>query len=410
MIFSLIVILAVLAVAFFHYTQGFFSATLSAIIAVIAAMMAISYHEPFVATLLQGRVADQANAIALVCIFVPVYLVLRMISDRLVPGNLRFPAMVDKIGAGVMGIVAAVFSVGIVAIAAQTLPFGPSIAGYSRYELKDDRSDAVVKRDGSQDMNATINAELAADTLDPNNQQGLLLPVDGMVLALASRLSDGGSLAGERPLGSVHPDYLQELFGNRLGIQVGADRTALNLPGKPQEVEVSGVYRIESPTRKDAEPILIRGSEITAPEPNGNQIMIVVRAMFRGKAADKDGHVRFSPGSVRLVANQKNYFPIGTLEAANVLFVNKPDDFLILEKADRGADLVFIIDEKTAPVPSEGDAAGSKMVDGSFIEVKRWGRVDLSGKPIQPPSALTASPDIAVMRKPAVVAPKPQDK
>src|SRR5436190_1793245 len=125
-IFGLLILVLVGVIAFFHYTQGFFSAALSAIIAILAASLALGYHETVVSSLLQGRFADQAGAMALVIIFAVVYFLLRWMFDSFVPGNIRMPAIVDKIGAGVMGLIAGIFAGGIVAIAAQSLPFGPS--------------------------------------------------------------------------------------------------------------------------------------------------------------------------------------------------------------------------------------------------------------------------------------------
>ncbi len=52
MIFSILMIVLVGIIGFFHYTQGLFSATISAVIAVIAAMLAMSYHEVLVTSLL----------------------------------------------------------------------------------------------------------------------------------------------------------------------------------------------------------------------------------------------------------------------------------------------------------------------------------------------------------------------
>jgi len=42
----------------------------------------------------------------------------------------------------------------------------------------------------------------------PAEQTGLLIPVDDMVLGTVYHLSDNGSLAGDKSLASVHPDYL----------------------------------------------------------------------------------------------------------------------------------------------------------------------------------------------------------
>ena len=111
MVFGIIIIALIGVIAFFHYTQGFWSATLSAVCAVFAAALAVGYHENVVNTLLKGKMADQANAIAIVAVFALTYLILRIIFDKAIPGNLRLPVIVDKIGAGIMGFFAAIFSV-----------------------------------------------------------------------------------------------------------------------------------------------------------------------------------------------------------------------------------------------------------------------------------------------------------
>src|SRR4051794_30293863 len=129
MIFSLIVIILLAAIAYFHYTQGLFSAAISAFCAVLAGVLAFSYHETVIFSLLRGKVADYAHGMILIALFALIYTVLRVIFDTLIPGNLRIPTLIDRVGAAVMGLIAGVFALGIFAIAAQSLPFGPSIAG-----------------------------------------------------------------------------------------------------------------------------------------------------------------------------------------------------------------------------------------------------------------------------------------
>src|SRR5437868_6980415 len=118
MIFAVFLILVIGVVAFFHFTQGFFSATISAILAAVAALLAVSYHEVIVEKFLGGMMANYAHAMVLLILFALIYLIPRLAFDSLVPGNLRLPAMVDKVGAGVMGLVAGLFAAGVVALAA----------------------------------------------------------------------------------------------------------------------------------------------------------------------------------------------------------------------------------------------------------------------------------------------------
>src|SRR3954468_4373931 len=143
MIFSVVLIVLVLAVAFFHYTQGLFSAAISAILAVFAAVLAVSLHEKVVEGVLAGRMADMAHGMTLLILFAVLYLVPRVAFDKLVPGNVRVPAIADKIGGALLGIVAGVFAAGVVALAAQEMPLGTTMWGFSRFEVEDKENVAV---------------------------------------------------------------------------------------------------------------------------------------------------------------------------------------------------------------------------------------------------------------------------
>jgi len=401
MIFSILILLLLLAVAFFHYVQGLFSATLSALIAVIASMMAISYHETLANILSGGKFSDYALAITMISIFAGVYIVLRLIFDKLVPGNVRVPLLVDKIGAGVMGVVAAAFATGTLAVAAQTLPFSSSLGGYSRYEIAGDRPVQVKVTGKSQMQDLEVFDELRPDTID-GPSSGMLVPVDDMVIGVASMLSNGGSLAGARSLTSVHPDYLQELFGQRTGIHPGAKRTAM-----PVDVTVDGVYWRDQLNQIDAEIDAIRKRALPASiKARPDSVFLVVRTMFKQSASDRDNIVRFSPSVVRLLANGKNYFPIGTLEGGT-LYANRADDALFVNVAgsDGGADLVFQVDAGVAPASPTGPSDRA-IAPGTFLEFKRFARIDLSGKTVPP--TIPASANVKVLRKSGVgPAPKP---
>src|SRR5881394_3324073 len=109
MVFSIVMILIVLAVAFIHYIQDLFSSLISAILAVIAAVLAVSYHESVVEGLLGGKMADMAHGMVLLMLFAAIYLVPRLAFDFVVPGNVRVPAIADKVGGAAMGLVAGIF-------------------------------------------------------------------------------------------------------------------------------------------------------------------------------------------------------------------------------------------------------------------------------------------------------------
>lgn len=391
MIFSVIVILLVAVIAYFHYVQGLLSGVLSATCAAVAAVLAFSYHEPIAQMLLGGKLADQAYAMILVALFAVIYLILRVIFDNLVPGNVRMPAIVDKVGGAITGLIAGIFAVGILAIATQTLPFGPSIGGYARYGLAD-KNEVKLPTSG-QAQDTYVYDELKSDKISPDDASHLIIPVDDMVVNFVSKLSAGGSLEGDRTLDSVHPNYLDEAFFNRLGMQVGAKHVAINTD-KQQQVKVDGLFAIESLTQQEAEIPQVRPPrkdlKPLATNP-GNQIL-VVRVTFGDQATDDDHNVRVSPAAVRLVANGVNYLPLGTMEN-HVLAANKPDDFLIIEP-NKPVDFVFYVPRADVLTGGGGKASkksggaeaeaaeSAKVNKGVFLEAKRMARIDLSGKEV----------------------------
>jgi hypothetical protein len=407
MILSILIVAIVGGIAYYHYAQGFFSATFSAVCAAIAAVLAISYHEPVITGLLQGAMADYAVSMVLIGLFAIIYIVLRTICDTLVPGNIRLPNTIDRVGGAVMGIVAAVFAGGIVALAAQALPFGPSIGGYARYEVESRDEVNIPGAAGRSQRTADVHDQLTETTFTPEKQKKLLLPVDEWVLGIVQGLSNGGSLEGDRTLTSIHPSYPDELFAQRLGIQIGASHTAINLQGKSPQVTVPdpGVFRVDQDLAKgavdsevgqvhDREPKVSKGAK---------DLQLVVRVLFGKDASDSDHKVRLAPASVRLCADGVNYFPVGTLERGSQLWENKVDDFLIVDvgSEDRGADFVFYIDDPSSVVTGGAKDPVQKIKDGVFVEVKRYAKIDLSGREVK--VGVPASPKARLERKPAAV-------
>ena len=402
MIFSISAILLVAIVAYFHYTQGFFSATLSAILAALAAVYAVAYHETFVSLLLRGRAAGYMLSMALVVLFCVFYLVPRTVFDRFIPGNVRVPVALDKIGAGLMGLVAGVFATGVLAVAAQTLPYGPSIAGYSRFPIAD-HLNLIIARPSQQSLDVTIPDELVSPRLESDKANSLILPVDDWLMAAVAHLSEGGSLAGAVPINASQPNYLNALFAQRLGIQLGGKITAMNLNGKTEVTVPKGgtaaeasFPQVESVLRGIRSPEKLPKTFAAGP---GN-VLLVVRTMFDLQTADPDYFVRLSASSARVVAGGENYYALGSLQDARVFVRNDADDplFLLMTSngggtaQQRGIDLVFEV-PKGALLAG---GTGNKIADGVFIEVKRWARVDLSGRPLL--GQLSPSPDVQVLR------------
>jgi hypothetical protein len=406
MILSVVILLLIGGIAYFHYIQGMLSATLSAICAAFAAVIAFGMHEWVVTSLLGGRAADYAHAMALVVLFAAIYTILRLAFDGFVPGNVQLPLYVERAGAAVMGIVAGLFSTGVLAVAAQLLPFGPPVAGAARYPLQGGR-DVTFSVAGARAQDLRTYNELEDDVFDPSKQSGLLIPVDDLLVGLVGKLSADGSLAGAQPLYAVHPDFLTQAFGQRLGIQTGAKRVAYNAGGTTQ-VSLAGLFRLREAAQIQGELPQIKDRSLapTIKLAGESEFLLVVRTRVDAGAADKDGKFRFSLGSVRLVVDGVNWYPIGTLEDGGVLFSSRLDDFLFKPGNKSMVDLVFRVN--SAEVLKDPGALRSgqpELKPGAFVEVKRLGRFAVDTQPIA--GAPPRSGEVGLMWKKDILDRKP---
>jgi len=409
MIFATTILIFLAAIVFFHYIQGFFSATISAILTIFAAVIAFSYHEMLV-PLFGGKMADYSTAICLLALFGITYLLMRILFDKVIPGNIRLPVAVDKGGAVVMGLISGIFATGIMAIAAQEFPFGPEIGGFSRFDSESERQQKVEPR-GKSAFYSKVWGELSDNTPgefgEPDSSHGVpIIPVDSITMNLISKLSSPtGSLQNDKPLESVHPDFLTEMLGNRVGIEPTGTHVATNARGAPEQVKVLGVFDLNPKTvQSDGE--ITRKQPLKLPVlPKSNEQFLVVRIMFAQTASDSDMITRFSPGSIRIVGHDpngsdansmKDYYPIGTMEATGRIFVNKVDDYIFCKQGN-GVDAVFIVPKTLI------DNKGA-IKDGTFIVVKRDARIDMSGMKVEP--TLTPNADILVQRKELVLHPE----
>jgi hypothetical protein len=426
MFFAIFIILLLAAVVFFHYVQGFFSATLSAIIAVISAVVAVGYYESLTEGPLAGMSPNWMPTLVLLGLFAVTYVVLRTLFDKAIPGQVELPAALDKVGGAVMGLVAGAFALGVVVIAAQQLPLGATIGGYGRYETQGEKSVQIpaLGRGASKDA-ATYDEVTVANFDEPDAAtKKLLVPLDDIVVGTVAHLSAAGALNAGKPLTEIHPDLLQELFAQRLGMETGSTRTLRN-GGSKNAVEVTGIYRaptVDAARIIDHEFKRIRGgSGIKAPPVRPGEARVVVRIKFNDTAKDeKVQFVRISPGAIRLVGKRPsadnpeemethNYYPIGTLDPGGMLYLNKVDDFLFIEVpakkvaggGDGPAEVDFVFQVKEQGLLQAGDKPGTaRFAPGTFLEVKKQARVDLgTGDAAVVKASMPPVPTLAIKRK-----------
>jgi hypothetical protein len=213
----------------------------------------------------------------------------------------------------------------------------------------------------------------------------------------------------------VHPDFLEELFAQRLGIQASAKRVVT-----ADGITSVELFSVPSLKQRDHEYKEVRSRPFPATDvkPPPNQVLLIARVMFTRNAGDDDGLVRFAPASLRLVGRKPgtgaadeewvNYYPVGTVEKGQTLYANKPDDYLFVDVkgADRGVDFAFLVD-KQAVLSGGGQGGGPMTVgDGVFLEFKRMARKDLAGEQVK--TAYKASETVGAMRKKDVTDPNAQ--
>ncbi len=133
MVLILLATILILAIAFFQVTQGFYSATIMVVLSGLSAAVAFQYYEPLAKLLLPYQ-PTSADAIALLAIFVILLLGLRLGIDSFFRRNVVMGVWVDRIGGGIVGLLTAMMLVGVLAVAIQMLPWGPSILWYRPFD------------------------------------------------------------------------------------------------------------------------------------------------------------------------------------------------------------------------------------------------------------------------------------
>jgi hypothetical protein len=391
MVFNLILLVLTGAVAFFHYVQGFFSATISVICAAIAAVVALGWYEQVAPFLFSIKFYDQAASISLVVLFAAAYIIPRVLIDSMIPGNIRLPVIADKIGASVMGLIAGLLCTGIAAVAADALPFSPTIGMYSRFSVSDQQGEYMGR---SQYQDVTMNDVLQSDTIDADDpgKQRLWFGQADFVVALEKKVSDGGSLATDQSFSAAHPDLLDEYYGQRLGIQPGGGHSAVSTDAN-RTVDVKGVFTPAKPVPQvDGQVASLRKTSETLPatiQADGDHVVLIVRMTVGGKdlADDADNLLRYSTGAVRLVAGEpdngapfKDYHPVATLDYRGVAVAHRLDDFLFSDMSVGGhvIDFVFVVDRDHV-MSADETKPPFHLPQGSYVEFKRYGVADLSG-------------------------------
>ena len=341
MLASLIICVLVGVLTFYQvFKQGAFSALIMAVLSIVSALLALNYYAVLSPYLYKWGVAGFGpNGICLVVLFAVCLLILRLICDSVVSGNMNLALPIDRAGAAIFGAISSLTVVGIIVLGFQLLPVSTSLVGFDR----------------------------CPELNDPGEDRRLFPNADGFVVGLMGTASKY-CFAGENKFTHYHPDFLRELYCGRLALDPASRREA-----GPDAVRLKEAYLVRNQSPDDIRDF--NTGELLVPGKGGMiavrvTIDTATRAKGSNAAADVDGVTRFAFGNIRLVgfdpmdkrAAGISSYPLGVLmpgeEAAEV----RPlDEGVVMTKESDEVSLLFNWPAKlkdTPPVVLEFKGSG----------------------------------------------------
>ena len=356
MIAELIVIIVILATVGFAYLKGsVVKSSLLFINAIISSTVAFSFFETAGRIIIgYGYGGQWALGSCFVIIFIFVLIILNALTDKLAPTGLYFKESTGKIVRSVIAVFAGLIISGVILITAALLPLGTSWP-YERFDPQ--------------------NKKLRPAEPD----KGLILRADGFTAAFASWFSRG-SLCSSKSLAVFHPDFLNEIFLNR----IGQDESNLIVAG-PEAVNVKAAWEPNNTTK------LVSASDIQPLGAMSGTKTVIVRTGLKGGsikaggALTEDNKLTFTLAQIRLLCkadrstltgSSQVVYPVGFIKSENIVDRKNLIEEIKLSTTDfsggaKWFDFVFQIPTDTVPVLLEfklnAAAEVGKLASGNKI-------------------------------------------
>ncbi|MEM6332379.1 MAG: hypothetical protein AAF823_03465 [Planctomycetota bacterium] len=214
MILNIALILFILFMTYWWGAQGLFSAFLHLMVTIVAGALALSLWEPIAVPLLGTPVGTLAWGLALVGPFALLLIVLRLLSDKFITGNVLYQPILSNILGGACGFAAAVLTSGLIIIGLGFMPMGPFLFGVQPYAITSDNNQLTVSK----------------------GTTSLWVPADKWTEGFYDFVSSG-SFGTSTPLARYQPELATQAHLSRLAV----DEKTSNVVA-PGTVEVSAVY------------------------------------------------------------------------------------------------------------------------------------------------------------------------
>jgi uncharacterized membrane protein required for colicin V production len=291
MIIQLVVIVLILAFAFFQMKQGLFNALIMGVCSFFSAILAMTTYRWLADTTnLYGALPLLAEPGCIGLIFFVSLIATRYLAEKFIPGNIIFNVIIERIGASICGLFSGTIFVGMLLLVTLMLPLGENVFGYQQY-----------------------NDDLMRDkTLAP------FCP-DDFIISLGQLASTGS----ETPLMQGNNDILLNAFCNRNT----AGKNGLT-KAKKDDFKITNLTLWKKPT--------VKVPQYPLPPKAGKTQVWVIRAEISNSTANpEDNWWRLPATQFKLIAKKQNgteytYYPVG------YLYVSKSSGNWTLEQGPNG--------------------------------------------------------------------------
>lgn len=387
---SLIVVLIIAGCAVFQYFKGtVVRAFATIIVTIIAGMVAFGFFETF-ANVFISRGDDSrfislvpwAQTLCFILLFVLTFAILQTGLMFLTRESVDLGVLPERIGRVVCGILLGLIVSGFLLTAFQMAPL-PVGYPYERFD---------------------------PDRLEADSPNRILINADGFVTGLFSIFSNG-SFSGKRSFAMIHPNYLDQLFFNRL-IRVG--ETSIVGSFTPAiDVPRPAVWPATEAIREQADRFVTelrtRGGKLAyddsgkaVPLPvstKGGDNATIVRIGIKKRAIRRAAQVNggaFTPSQLRLICKRKgtsqeglagkgiNVYPVGFLKSENEIQI-RPEINLSSSDFESNADTKEI--DFVFRIPNGYEPVLVQYKLNSIVEIPQRSIVSLDQAP--PPVTFT---------------------
>lgn len=267
---NIVIILFILAMIYMGTVQGLFSSFLHLMVVIAAGTLAFAVWEPLTLSLLLKYVPVLAWTLGLLVPFGLILLILRMVSDKLIPGNAQFPGIANLLIGGGCGMLSGMLTAGIAVIGLGFLPFGPDLGGFQPYSVG---GGGVIQKTDSK----------------------LWVPVNSIAANFYGTLSRG-AFSTSTPMAEYKPD---------LDLQMSLIRVRLDfvsIVAAPEAVEVTGAYIADVSTLTEASPALAEALGPKFKQPGTKLVIVDTEWSLVKGTYDGDRALRLPSSHVRLIA------------------------------------------------------------------------------------------------------------